>query len=435
MGASSIPLPAAAAFFVILTIINGILYACTAALKTVTEADVLKNADSKSRRDQRMLDLMARPARAVYTQRAVLVITVFFIAIFAVIPSCRAIAEAFSGSGLLRVLLWGLLLFVLLLFFLSFGMVIPSRAAMQMPVRTLSRYCTFCSAVCLVLAPLTYAAAGISNTCIRLMGMDPLKEEPDVTAHEIISMVDEANEQGLIKENEAEMIQNIINFDEKTVREVMTPRNQIAAIDCSETLSEAILKMLGENRTRYPVYREDPDDVIGILHFRDSIIEMRENPENARTRIEEIPDLIRKAPIVPESRSIGAILQFMRSEKIHMVLVVDEYGQVSGLCTMEDILEEIVGNILDEFDSEDHYIETDPVNGIVIDGLTPIEQVEEVLHCNFHTEFETLNGYLTDRLGRIPDQNDTEVRGEHFLFQILEVENHVIKKVKAKRLQ
>ena len=248
-------------------------------------------------------------------------------------------------------------------------------------------------------------------------------------------MVDEANEQGLIKENEAEMIQNIITFDEKTVREVMTPRNQITAIEGSEILAEAIYKMLEESRTRYPVYRDDPDDVIGILHFRDSIIEMREHPEHASARIEEIPDLIRKAPIVPESRSIGAILQFMRSEKIHMVLVVDEYGQISGLCTMEDILEEIVGNILDEFDPEEHYIETDPVNGIVIDGLTPIEQVEEVLHCDFHTEFETLNGYLTDRLGRIPEQNDTEIGDGHFVFHILEVENHVIKKVRAKRLQ
>lgn len=200
--------------------------------------------------------------------------------------------------------------------------------------------------------------------------MDPGKEEPDVTAHEIISMVDEANEQGLIKENEAEMIQNIITFDEKTVREVMTPRNQITAFEGSILLAEAIYNMLEENRTRYPVYRDDPDNMIGILHFRDSIIEMREHPENASARIEDIPDLIRKAPIVPESRSIGAILQFMRSEKIHMVLVVDEYGQITGLCTMEDILEEIVGNILDEFDSEENYIETDPVNGIVIDGLT-----------------------------------------------------------------
>ena len=111
--------------------------------------------------------------------------------------------------------------------------------------------------------------------------MDPAKEEPDVTAREIISMVDEANEQGLIKENEAEMIQNIITFDEKTVREVMTPRNQITAIEGSEILAEAIYKMLEESRTRYPVYRDDPDDVIGILHFRDSIIEMREHPEHA----------------------------------------------------------------------------------------------------------------------------------------------------------
>ena len=426
------PLPAAAVFFVILTIINGILYACTAALKAVSDTDIKMNADIKDRMIRR---LAAKPARVVYTQRAVLVITVFCITSVTAVPVYQAIAENIPVSGFFCILLWLLCLFVLLLIFLSFGMVIPSRAAMQMPVRTLSHYWFFCTAVCFVLNPLTYAAAGISDAVIRLFGMDPEKEEPDVTAREIISMVDEANEQGLIKENEAEMIQNIINFDEKTVREVMTPRKQITALDCSEGLAAAVCIMLEENRTRCPVYRDDPDDVIGILHFRDSIIEMREHPENAPSRLEEIPNLIRKAPIVPESRSIGAILQFMRNEKIHMVLVVDEYGQISGLCTMEDILEEIVGNILDEFDAEEHYIETDPVNGIVIDGLTPIDQVEEVLHCSFHSEFETLNGYLTDRLGRIPDQNDTEVRGEHFLFQILEVENHVIKKVRAKRLQ
>ena len=435
MTVRSMPLPAAAAIFVILTIINGILYACVAALKAVPETEIKVNADNGSRKDRKILRLLARPARVVYTQRAVLVITVFCITFFTAVPLFRVIEENISASMIWCFLLWLVFLFIMLLFFISFGMVIPSKAAMQMPVRTLNRYCTFCMGACFVLTPLTYAAASISNACIRLGGMDPAKEEPDVTAREIISMVDEANEQGLIKENEAEMIQNIITFDEKTVREVMTPRNQITAIEGSEILAEAIYKMLEESRTRYPVYRDDPDDVIGILHFRDSIIEMREHPEHASARIEEIPDLIRKAPIVPESRSIGAILQFMRSEKIHMVLVVDEYGQISGLCTMEDILEEIVGNILDEFDPEEHYIETDPVNGIVIDGLTPIEQVEEVLHCDFHTEFETLNGYLTDRLGRIPEQNDTEIRDGHFVFHILEVENHVIKKVRAKRLQ
>ena len=279
MTVGSMPLSAAAVLFVILTIINGILYACVAALKAVPEADVKMNAEKGSRKDRRILRLLENPARVVYTQRSVLVITVFCITLFTAIPLYRMIAENVSDSVLLCVLLWLLLLFGLLLFFLSFGMAIPSRAAMQIPGRTLSRYCNFCTAACLVLSPLTCAAAGISNTCIRLFGMDPGKEEPDVTAHEIISMVDEANEQGLIKENEAEMIQNIITFDEKTVREVMTPRNQITAFEGSILLAEAIYNMLEENRTRYPVYRDDPDNMIGILHFRDSIIEMREHPE------------------------------------------------------------------------------------------------------------------------------------------------------------
>ena len=316
MTVRSMPLPAAAAIFVILTIINGILYACVAALKAVPETEIKINADNGSRKDRKILRLLARPARVVYTQRAVLVITVFCITFFTAVPLFRVIEENISAPMIWCFLLWLVFLFIMLLFFISFGMVIPSKAAMQMPVRTLNRYCTFCMGACFVLTPLTYAAASISNACIRLGGMDPAKEEPDVTAREIISMVDEANEQGLIKENEAEMIQNIITFDEKTVREVMTPRNQITAIEGSEILAEAIYKMLEESRTRYPVYRDDPDDVIGILHFRDSIIEMREHPEHASARIEEIPDLIRKAPIVPESRSIGAILQFMRSEKI-----------------------------------------------------------------------------------------------------------------------
>lgn len=269
----------------------------------------------------------------------------------------------------------------------------------------------------------------------RIFQRKRLKSGSEASENEIVSMVDEANEHGLIKENEAEMIENIISFGDTTARDVMTHRNNIEAIDGESSLEEAVKILLCSMKTRYPVFSGDVDNIEGLLHFKDALRVYTLQPENRTIAITDIPDLIREAPIFPETRSIESIFQYMRTEKMHMVIVVDEYGQTSGIVAMEDILEEIVGNILDEYDTEDHFIQHEFDDSIVMDGLTPLERAGEVLHYNFGDEgCTTLNGYLTQLLGHVPSPKDKIVTGKAFLFRIIKVENHIIKKVRVERL-
>lgn len=263
------------------------------------------------------------------------------------------------------------------------------------------------------------------------------KNEQDSSENQIISAIDEAHSSGILKKNEAEMIQNVIDFSDTDAREIMTHRSDIKAVEGSATLKDTVTMMLSGTNSRMPVYEGTIDSILGIITMKDVMKEYVFHPEKRNFAIGDIRGLIREATIFPETRSIESILQYMRSRKIQMVIVVDEYGQTSGLVAMEDILEEIVGNILDEYDADDTRIPQKYGNIVLLDGMTPLDQAAEVLHVKLGPEaedFETLNGYLTARLGHIPTEKDKVVTGKYFLFHILKVENHTIKKVKAERL-
>ena len=275
----------------------------------------------------------------------------------------------------------------------------------------------------------------LSNVVVRLFGVDPHKQEDDVTEEEIISMVDDAHEQGVIEENEAEMIQNIMEFSETEAQDIMTHRKNLHAIEENTLLKDALSYMLDNSNSRYPVYREDIDNIIGILHLKD-VMRQITLPECENLPIGSIPNLVREAVYVPETRSINDLFKRMQAKKIHLVVVVDEYGQTSGIVTMEDILEEIVGNILDEYDEDENFIQLQNDQSLVMNGLTPLEQVDDVLNSDFdEEEFDTLNGYLTSLLGHVPNMTeDKEIKAKGYLFTILAVENNTIQKVRVEKL-
>lgn len=253
---------------------------------------------------------------------------------------------------------------------------------------------------------------------------------------EVAEAVDEASEQGLIKTYEAEMIRNVLEFSDTDAREIMTHRNDIRAVDGSISLEEALHEMLTSSNSRFPVYEDTIDTILGIITIKDAARERLLHPEQSSRPVAEIPGLLREATIFPETRSIDSIMQYMRSQKIQLIIVVDEYGQTSGVVSMEDIVEEIVGNILDEYDADETLIQHTFDDSIVMDGMTPLWRAAEVLQTDFKTEdFETLSGYLTNCLGHVPSAADKQVTGNGFLFHILKVENHTIRKVRAERLR
>ena len=254
----------------------------------------------------------------------------------------------------------------------------------------------------------------------------------EVTEEEIMSLVDEGTEKGVLEDSEAEMIRNIISLDEKDAKDIMTHRKNMVTLDASMTLDEAVSFILDQTNSKFPVTDGDIDTIMGTIHIRDAFNYYRRE-EYRNVPVSRITSLIRQAVFIPETRDIYRLFRQMQAEKNHMAIVIDEYGQTSGLVTMEDILEEIVGNILDEYDKEEKEIIPIPGEGFVIQGLTPLEDIEELLGISFNDdENETLNGFLVSRLDRIPEEKEKEeIFYGGYRFKILQVGNRTIRKVLA----
>ncbi|MGN0382677.1 MAG: hemolysin family protein [Eubacterium sp.] len=250
----------------------------------------------------------------------------------------------------------------------------------------------------------------------------------NVTEEEIMSMVNEGHEQGVLMASEAEMITNIFEFGDKEAKDIMMHRKNIVAVNAQWTLEETVRFMIEENHSRFPVYEGDLDNIIGILNFKDVMI-IREGHAYDQSLIKDIPDLLRQAYFIPETRNISDLFKEMQSQKIHMEIVIDEYGQTSGLIAMEDILEEIVGNILDEYDEEEDSIVKVADNVYNVTGMTPLEELEDKLSMHFEVEddYDTLNGYLISKLDKIPQDNEVyEIDSDGYHFKVLSVEDKMI---------
>lgn len=252
---------------------------------------------------------------------------------------------------------------------------------------------------------------------------------------EIVSMVEEGCQQGIIRSDESEMIKNIFDLASKQAQDVMTHRRHIVGIDCEMTLKDALDFMLNDSHSRFPVYEENMDNVIGILFLKDAMRYMTQKGF-ADWKIRDIKGLLREAVFIPETKEVTSLFQMMQSQKLQMVIIADEYGQTAGLVAMEDILEVIVGNIQDEYDNDEPLIQKLDQHTYLISGLAPLEQVEEELGTEFgETEFETLNGYLISKLDKIPDEDEhSQIQADGYLFQIEKVANKMIETVKVQRL-
>ena len=248
---------------------------------------------------------------------------------------------------------------------------------------------------------------------------------------EIISMVDEGSKQGVLEDAEAEMIHNIFEFGDKQVQDIMTHRSNISAIDAMSTIAEAKEIMLKQPYSRYPVYINDLDHMIGVLHLKDMVRYTNDDVDESEP-IKNHKNLLRKAYFFPETKDVDDLFKEMQAARIQMAIVVDEYGQTSGIIALEDILEEIVGNIMDEYDVKADMIGKKGSDEYEMAGLTPLEDAEEELGISIRTdEYETLNGFLTFHLGHVPTTEDIGFAYdfEGFRFEILSVEKHVIDKV------
>ncbi|MCI8292643.1 MAG: HlyC/CorC family transporter [Hespellia sp.] len=231
------------------------------------------------------------------------------------------------------------------------------------------------------------------------------------------------------------MIRNISRFGEKDAKDIMTHRKNIVALDAEKTLQEAVTFVMNQNYSRVPVYQEDIDNLIGTLHLRDLMQCYLEESDKQET-VGALQEYIRPVSYIPETKSLESLFREMQSNKTHMVVVLDEYGMTSGLVTMEDILEEIVGDIFDEYDTVEESIHQNPDGTYVVSGLTELEDLEDLLEMKFegNEDFDTLNGFLIACLDHIPsEQEKCVVEYMDYQFHVLKVKNNMIQTVKIEK--
>lgn len=256
------------------------------------------------------------------------------------------------------------------------------------------------------------------------------KVDEDKVEDEILSMVEEGHEQGLIEEGEMELISNIFEFGDKEAKDIMTPRQKIIAVEHTQTVEQALKTAVENNFSRYPVYEEDLDNIIGLVHIKDLIAVYMKDPKSP------IADIVDKAIVTHPTKDVSELLQRMQREKIHMAVVVDEYGQTEGIVTMEDILEEIVGNILDEHDEEQpEEIQKKSEDEYLVDGGATLEDLEDQLGIEFPDEdFETINGFLLYELGRLPEADEKfNIAYQGYEFTPEKIEDNRIMTVRIKK--
>ena len=265
-------------------------------------------------------------------------------------------------------------------------------------------------------------------------GESPESKEEVQEAVEYV--VEECSSQGYLEENEVRMIKNVLQYSGKNARDIMTHRKDIVAVDGSETLEHALQFMLDERFTRFPVYEENIDDIIGTIHLRDAM-KYYLNKELRPVKVKELKDCLREVSVIPETKGLSRLFKQMNTEKNHLFIVLDEYGQTAGIVAMEDIIEEIVGNIFDEYDEEETLYFRQENGTYLVKGKVALDDLEEILGIEIEDEEnETLNGFLISKLERIPAEHETcEVRYDVYCFRILRVDNNMIELVEVEKIE
>lgn len=425
-------------FLLLLILVNAFFAASEIALISLNDNKVRLMAEEGDKKAKLLGRLLSEPSRFLATIQIGITLAGFLASAFA--------SESFAGRLALLLSRWfgavpaeGLrtisviiITFILSYLTLVFGELVPKRLAMNRS-EPISRFSAGpLSALSAVTAPLVKLLTASTNFFVRLLGVDPLSNEERVTEEEIRMMVDVGEERGTIHRAEREMINNIFEFDNKTVSDIMTHRTGIVALPAEAEPEEAVSVVNSEKYTRIPVYEEDIDNIIGILHAKDLLQQLSREKGG---RPFKLRDIIRPAYYVPSSKKTDEMFRELKKSKTHMAIVIDEYGGTEGLVTMEDLVEEIVGNIFDEYDEEEEEFEKLDENTWLISGTVSLDAVEELLDAKLPlNDYDTMGGFVVGQLGRIPADGETPVvEFNGLVFKVERVDERRIVKVKVCR--
>jgi putative hemolysin len=303
------------------------------------------------------------------------------------------------------------------------GELVPKGIALGHPERTALAVSTAVRVFFVLFRPFVWILEESSSFLLRALGLQPPGAEHEAHSEaELRMLLSSSADQGEIEHDEQEMLYKVFDFADKEVSDVMVPRPEVVAISIALPAEEALKAVLESPYTRYPLYRESLDDIVGVLHIRDLIEAMHDRGIVSV----DLETIVRAAYMVPETKDLGALLTEFRRTNQHMAIVIDEYGSMEGIVTLEDLLEEIVGEIEDEFDLPDETVERVDEDTIRIDGTFPIDDFNEQFDCELPDEdYHTIAGFVFGELGRTAAPGD-EVRHDGLLFKVDSVEGQRI---------
>ena len=415
------------ALTVFFIIIDAVIYSFRAAIENINTGLIEEKKENGSRNAAILIKILEAPVKISDTINSVVFITNIIAGSYILGGFTGIIIHELKSDNPWIYIAVG---FIMITLFLVLGVIIPEKIGKRRPEKIALRYVKIMKSIMILFSPVAFVTTVLSTLILRIFGVRQNEGDDNVTEEEIITMVNEGQEQGVLEAGEAEMITNIFELGDKKACDVMTHRSNIVAVDDSITLDEFIQRHIEGKFSRFPVYEDDIDNIVGAIHIRDALILYRNIP-NRKQKIKCIKGLLRKPYMVPDSIDIDELLKDMQELKIHMGIVVDEYGQTTGIVTLEDIIEEIVGNILDEYDEDEDAVEYAGDDTYVVDGLTEITDINKLLGIKVESDdFETLNGFLISKLGRIAEENEKEIVNDFgYEFRILEVTGNVIRKV------
>lgn len=323
-----------------------------------------------------------------------------------------------------------LITLALALIMLLFGELVPKNLALKHAERIAFAVAVPIDLLARIFSPIVNALVFLTNKISAALGAQAPSNMPFVTQDEIKAMVDAGEEGGVIEEDEKEMIYSIFEFGDTLAREVMVPRIDIVAVDAETPLLQALDVVMKEGHSRIPVYQGSIDNIIGLLYAKDLLVYLRDGKHNV-----PLTSILRPAYFVPETKKVDDLLRELQARRVHMAIVVDEYGGTAGLVTVEDLLEEIVGEIQDEYDTEEPTVERVNDNEFIFDAGVNLDDVNDLLRVELpDTGGDTLGGFIYTHLGRVAAVGD-EIRVGDLTITVLSVAGRRIRKVRVARAE
>jgi len=422
---------------VILITINGILASAEISLVSLKKIRLRQKAESGDKKAKRLLEMKQNPSDFLSTIQIGITFAGLLSGAFAADSLAKPLVRWLSTFGISELWLSFIDVFAVILmtiiltyFMLVFGELVPKRVAMENPYKIGKRVISPIIGLSVIAKPLVRLLSVSTNAILHFLGIDSNQNDSSVTEEDVLLTMREGREQGTIEETEEHIVRNLFKFTDLLVEDAMTHRTEIHAVPVNSSFKDIVKLMSETSHGKFPVYEENIDRIVGIVHSKDfvSMFPM----DDSKERLPKVKEIMRPPFFVPESHSLVDLFAEMKKHKSYLAVVVDEYGGTSGIITMTDILEEIVGDIETP---EEELIKSACEGGYNVDGRIKIKDISEFLKINIDAdENNTISGFIIDTLGYVPNVGQTpEIQVKNYIFRVKEMNGPLISKVYIKK--